>query len=48
LWRRGQEKKVWVYRVIAENTTDVFINNIAFDKQVAHDTFTGDAALRKS
>jgi SNF2 family DNA or RNA helicase len=40
LWRNGQDKIVIVYRVIALGTTDVLLNNIAFDKEAIMDAFT--------
>jgi hypothetical protein len=32
IWRHPQPKSVQVYRLIAANTADVFLNNNSFDK----------------
>ncbi|OSX55777.1 hypothetical protein POSPLADRAFT_1108332, partial [Postia placenta MAD-698-R-SB12] len=48
LWRQRQLKLVHVYRLIARNTSDVFLNNISFDKSIMHNAFMGSSrALRR-
>jgi SNF2 family DNA or RNA helicase len=48
LWRHPQHKIVHVYRLIADKTSDVFLNNISFDKAQMHDAFTGSTpAMRE-
>jgi len=32
IWRHPQVKPVQIYRLIGANTSDVFLNNISFDK----------------
>jgi Helicase conserved C-terminal domain len=44
LWRPPQLKTVHVYRLIANNTSDVFLNNISFDKAAMHLAFTNSGA----
>ncbi|KAJ7865882.1 P-loop containing nucleoside triphosphate hydrolase protein, partial [Mycena olivaceomarginata] len=39
IWRQPQPKTVLVYRLIAKNTPDVFLNNISFDKLAMHEEF---------
>ncbi|KAJ7802826.1 hypothetical protein B0H14DRAFT_3154817 [Mycena olivaceomarginata] len=39
IWRQPQPKTVLVYRLIAKNTPDVFLNNISFDKLAMHEAF---------
>lgn len=41
IYRFPQPKRVIVYRLIAKKTSDVFLNNIAFDKAAMHEAFTG-------
>ncbi|KAH7917293.1 hypothetical protein BV22DRAFT_1026655 [Leucogyrophana mollusca] len=41
VWRQPQRKKVRVYRLIADKTPDVFLNNISFDKGAMHEAFVG-------
>jgi SNF2 family DNA or RNA helicase len=41
IWRHPQKKDVHVYRLIADKTPDVFLNNISFDKAAIHNAFTG-------
>jgi hypothetical protein len=41
IWRHPQLKNVHIYRIIAANTQDVFLNNISFSKGAIHDAFTG-------
>ena len=49
MWRRPQNKPVYVYRIIALGTSDVFLNNIGFEKGAMHDAFLGvTPTLRKS
>ncbi|KAH9926072.1 P-loop containing nucleoside triphosphate hydrolase protein, partial [Amylocystis lapponica] len=43
IWRQPQPKLVHVYRLIGRNTSDVFLNNISFDKSVMHDAFMGSS-----
>ena len=38
-WRYGQRKRVRVYRPIIDQTPDVFLNTICFDKQIMHQAF---------
>ncbi|GBE89337.1 hypothetical protein SCP_1503450 [Sparassis crispa] len=46
--RPPQAKPVLVYRIIAAKTPDVFLNNIAFNKAVMHQGFTGaSTAIKK-
>jgi hypothetical protein len=40
VWRQPQKKTVLVYRLIANRTPDVFLNNISFDKGTMLDAFT--------
>lgn len=48
IWRQPQPKQVHVYRLIAQGTSDVFLNNISFDKSIMHQTFMGvSPAIRK-
>jgi SNF2 family DNA or RNA helicase len=48
IWRHPQLKVVHVYRLIADKTSDVFLNNISFDKAQMHEAFTGSTpAIRK-
>ena len=39
VWRFPQQKQVHVYRIVAEGTSDVFLNNISFSKGAMHDAF---------
>ncbi|KAH9848946.1 P-loop containing nucleoside triphosphate hydrolase protein, partial [Lenzites betulinus] len=39
VWRYSQMKRVIVYRVIAQETSDVFLNNIGFQKGNLHSEF---------
>ena len=39
--RKLQVKLVEVYRIVADKTTDILLNNIAFDKEVVFQAFTG-------
>jgi hypothetical protein len=41
IWRFPQSKDVHIYRLIAMNTQDIFLNNISFDKAAIHNAFTG-------
>ncbi|CCM06752.1 uncharacterized protein FIBRA_09049 [Fibroporia radiculosa] len=41
VWRHPQPKQVHVYRLIAWNTPDVFLNRISFDKATMMKAFTG-------
>lgn len=41
VWRYPQAKQVHVYRLIAWNTPDVFLNRISFDKATMMKAFTG-------
>ncbi|EED80799.1 predicted protein [Postia placenta Mad-698-R] len=47
LWRDPQAKQVLVYRLIARNTSDVFLNNISFDKSIMHHAFMGSSMSLK-
>ena len=48
VWRYPQRKRVHVYRLVAEGTSDVFLNNISFSKGAMHDAFMqSSAATRK-
>ena len=39
VWWHPQKKPVEVYRLIGANTSDVFLNNISFDKGVIMQAF---------
>ncbi|KAG2747793.1 hypothetical protein P692DRAFT_201716179 [Suillus brevipes Sb2] len=41
IYRPPQSKTVHIYRIIAANTQDVFLNNISFSKAAILDAFTG-------
>ncbi|CCM06798.1 uncharacterized protein FIBRA_09098 [Fibroporia radiculosa] len=41
VWRHPQPKQVHVYRLIAWNTPDMFLNRISFDKATMMKAFTG-------
>ncbi|KAH7919437.1 hypothetical protein BV22DRAFT_1023013 [Leucogyrophana mollusca] len=43
VWRQPQKKKVRVYRLIADKTPDVFLNNISFDKGAMLAAFVGSS-----
>ncbi|KAG8220405.1 hypothetical protein J3R82DRAFT_3388 [Butyriboletus roseoflavus] len=47
IYRYPQQKQVHFYRLVAQGTPDVFLNNIAFDKGMLHLAFVGlnDKAL---
>ena len=49
LHRQGQKKQVLVYRLVAWNPPDIYLNNISFQKEKMMDLFTekGDEALGK-
>ena len=40
IWRYPQQKQVHVYRLVADGTSDVFLNRISFSKGAMHDAFT--------
>ena len=40
--RQGQNKQVLVYRLVAWDTPDVYLNNISFSKEKMMDLFTAD------
>ncbi|KAG2738555.1 hypothetical protein P692DRAFT_201730973 [Suillus brevipes Sb2] len=41
IYRPPQDKTVHVYRLVAANTQDVFLNNLSFDKAAILNAFTG-------
>ncbi|KAG1836505.1 P-loop containing nucleoside triphosphate hydrolase protein [Suillus subalutaceus] len=41
IYRPPQSKAVHIYRIVAANTQDVFLNNISFSKAAILDAFTG-------
>ncbi|KAG2062895.1 hypothetical protein BDR04DRAFT_1039611, partial [Suillus decipiens] len=48
IYRPPQPKTVHIYRIVAANTQDVFLNNISFSKAAILDAFTGATpSLRK-
>lgn len=48
IWRHPQQKSVQVYRLIAANTADVFLNNNSFDKGAIMTAFAHSSkAIRK-
>lgn len=42
LHRQGQKKQVIVYRLVAWDTPDIYLNNISFSKEQMMDLFTAD------
>ena len=47
--RRGQDKRVHIYRLIADKTPDIALNTISFTKEAMHTAFvSAPHALRKS
>jgi hypothetical protein len=38
-----QKKVVHIYRLIADKTSDVFLNNISFNKAAMHEAFVGSS-----
>ncbi|EGO04149.1 hypothetical protein SERLA73DRAFT_148782 [Serpula lacrymans var. lacrymans S7.3] len=49
VWHQPQPKQVHVYRLVATGTSDVFLNNISFDKGVMHAVFVGtEVVIRKA
>ncbi|KAH9852795.1 P-loop containing nucleoside triphosphate hydrolase protein, partial [Lenzites betulinus] len=49
VWRYSQPKIVAIYRIIARGTSDVFLNNIGFQKGTLHSEFSGiEPSLRTS
>jgi len=44
VWRHPQKKAVEVYRLIGARTSDVFLNNISFDKGVIMQAFAMSSA----
>lgn len=44
VWRHPQTKNVIVYRIIAADTQDVFLNNISFAKAAIHEAFTNSTS----
>jgi SNF2 family DNA or RNA helicase len=48
IYRPPQSKTVHIYRIVAADTQDVFLNNISFSKAAILDAFTGATpSLRK-
>ena len=39
VWRKGQQRRVLVYRLIVLGTSDVFLNSLAFSKELMHLAF---------
>ncbi|KAH9841961.1 P-loop containing nucleoside triphosphate hydrolase protein, partial [Rhodofomes roseus] len=48
LWRLGQLKDVWVYRLLCLKTPDVYLNIMSYDKWIMHSAFVkADPRTRK-
>lgn len=49
MWRKGQQRRVLVYRLIVLGTSDVFLNSLAFSKELMHLAFiNAPTSVRKS
>jgi hypothetical protein len=39
VWRRPQNKRVHIYRLIGGNSPDILLNNLSFSKGLIQETF---------